>query len=592
MSKSKQNSTELGIKLTKRGLFRIAPDGSRDRIAPWIKVEARVIEGDDEGAPITSSSVRTTKSKRLGQWSVLIRFRDHDDEVREIIVLESVLGGPKIIDHLLDAGYRLPAPGDNRKLVLGYLRDASPARRATVVRQCGWQGNNFVISGKVYGPDGRRLIYAPRLNERSRQCWERRGSLAEWKDAIASPAETSTRLIVALCLAASAPLLKLTNGKGGIVHFGGRSSIGKTTGLAVARSFFGSAKEEQTVTWNFTKNGFEDLAAEFNDSLLPLDDTSQLEGPAKDAAQLITAITYMTAGRTAKNRSKFYSTLPTATWRVFGLSTGESTIADFAKKCGHRRQGGEHVRLIDLNADVDEKLGIFESLPEGFENSGQLVDHLQSACGQFHGTAFHRYVKEITADLDGTKQLIKGWVTEFEDTINDDDSTVTERRLAKTFALIFAAGMLAKRFGVFPWTSGVIRRAIKACYADAYRQFLGSTFKPETEFERLRKRLTKPGRILDLGSSSAHGGRARKHAYAFIKEDQKSNRRFVAIKPRRIEGWIKNAVDRRLFLAYLDGQAWLIRQANSPKFTKQVRISTIGQKRRRYYCIWADALDV
>ncbi|MEZ5480133.1 MAG: hypothetical protein R3E95_22425 [Thiolinea sp.] len=66
-----------------------------------------------------------------------------------------------------------------------------------------------------------------------------------------------------------------------------------------------------------------------------------------------------------------------------------------------RVKAGQQVRVIDIPADAGQGLGVFDTLPEGFGNSGDFADYLKDASKQQHGTAFVAYLETLVRDIPG-----------------------------------------------------------------------------------------------------------------------------------------------------------------------------------------------
>ena len=73
------------------------------------------------------------------------------------------------------------------------------------------------------------------------------------------------------------PLLRLTGGERGGIHFRGRSSEGKSTAQIVAGSVLGGGPKGFARSWNNTINGLEASTAQHNDSLLILDELKEVD---------------------------------------------------------------------------------------------------------------------------------------------------------------------------------------------------------------------------------------------------------------------------------------------------------------------------
>jgi putative DNA primase/helicase len=155
-------------------------------------------------------------------------------------------------------------------------------------------------------------------------------------------------------------------------------------------------------SWRATANGLEGVALGHTDTLLCLDELSQLA--AKDAGEAA----YMLANGAGKSRSsRDGSARKPAKWRVLFLSSGEIGLADKVAEDGRgkRLAAGQQVRIVDVAADAGAGMGMFENL-HGFESAEILARHLRSATQQHFGVAARQYIEAIVPDIDDLRNQI------------------------------------------------------------------------------------------------------------------------------------------------------------------------------------------
>jgi len=173
------------------------------------------------------------------------------------------------------------------------------------------------------------------------------------------------------------------------LHFKGASSTGKSTALHVAGSVWGGGDANGYVrSWRATANGLEGVSLGHSDTLLCLDELSQLA--AKDAGEAA----YMLANGAGKSRSsRDGSARRAAKWRVLFLSSGEIGLADKVAEDGRGRKlaAGQQVRIVDVAADAGSEMGMFENL-HGFASAEILARHLRAATQQHYGVAARQYL--------------------------------------------------------------------------------------------------------------------------------------------------------------------------------------------------------
>lgn len=287
------------------------------------------------------------------------------------------------------------------------------------------------------------------------------GSLKAWQDEVAANALGNSRLMLALSVGFTGPLLQPLSVDGGGYHYRGGSSIGKTTALVSAGSIWGGGGINGYVgTWRATSNGLEGVAALHCDTLLCLDEIGQID--AREAGQ----VAYMLSNGQGKTRAgRGGEARKAAEWRVVFLSTGEISLAQkMAEDSRNRRvMAGQEVRIVDIAADASAGMGIFEDL-HGFESPDALARHFKAAVSRNYGHPSIAFLRKLVdgrvANIDRAAELMKAF--QEQNHIAGADGQVS--RVLARFALAAAAGELALEFGVLPWKSGDAFAAAKTCF--------------------------------------------------------------------------------------------------------------------------------
>ena len=397
----------------------------------------------------------------------LIEFENSDEILVKMIVKSSSLNNlGSIKAFLVDLGY--PPEVDNHKhwqQVKAILGGHSTERVA--LSKCpGFVGNDYLCAdGKVIGnslghgpffPSGFKLHLPSEITT---------GKLKGWKRDVAAHAVHSSRLMMSLCSAFSGFVIRFANMESGGFHFFGDSSIGKSGCLKFSASVCGGVRFVES--WNTTDKAFEEMAAAHNDSILILDELKLVHEDPKKAAEIVMKRVYMIADGQGKKRTIGFEDC-SAIWALTFLSAGEVSLNDHASDGGRSRIKGEQVRVVDIPADAGKGLGVFESLPKEFSSAGDFAVHLEKMCGKNHGAAKLAFLKKLTSALHDNSFDVEGFLTERMDSFIKarcpDRSDGQEIRIAKRFALVYAAGSLAIKFDVLPFKRRDIRRAITACY--------------------------------------------------------------------------------------------------------------------------------
>lgn len=414
------------------------------------------------------NAVARTRDDRGENWGVLLTWRDGDGRLHEWAMPRAMLAGDgvSIREYLLDRGLYVAPDQVARQAFLRFLTAIVPAVTARCVTRVGWHriGKHevFVLPDAVYGNTPERVLLqsAGAVEHKFNQL----GMLSEWQDAIGRYCIGNTRLLLAVSAAFTGPLLNLTGEQSGGINFKGGSQIGKTTTLRVAGSVWGGDSEPLGYMrqWRATANGLEGTAAAHCDALLALDELGQID--PREAGD----VAYMLANGAGKGRAgREGNARPVLSWRIFILSTGESSLADLAQEAGRRAKAGQEVRLVDLPADLENGLGIFDELHD-MPTAEALVRALRDATMRFYGTPIRAFLTVLTAELARDREgLLRG--------LQDRRREFLERHVpagasgqvlsvAGRFALVAAAGELATRFGVTGWEPADADWGVGLCF--------------------------------------------------------------------------------------------------------------------------------
>ena len=443
----------------------VLPDGFRYRSDGHIEylVEGKNCEADWKHLCSPIEFLAVTRDGDQHSWGRLIRVLTPDGHWnRSAIPLDLLAGSGEELRRLLfDMGLEFEIGRPARLAISSLIASAKPSARALSVPHVGWNGQRFVLPDQAIGGDDTELIvFQP--NSSIKHAYRTQGTLGDWQNQVAHYAVGNSRLALAVATAFAGPLLRLVDMEGGGVHFRGGSSIGKTTALHVAGSVWGGGGLGGYIqSWRATDNALEGIALAHCDTLLPLDEMAEVEGKAAGKTA------YMLANGQGKARSNRAGDLrPTAEWRTIFLSTGEISLSDkVAEGQTRRTTAGQEVRIVDLSADAECGLGIFENL-HGCNRPSDLADHLRTASARYYGHASRIFLEHLTSDLDGYREKARRLMDEWLEDHCPSEADGQVRRVAQRFALIAAAGELAIAMSILPWPKGEAHIAAGRCFED------------------------------------------------------------------------------------------------------------------------------
>lgn len=376
----------------------------------------------------------------------LLRFKSTAGKWREwAMPMELLAGdGTQLRGELLAMGLKLD-PYKARQQLPHYLQSEDPKRHINCALQVGWCGDSFVLPDSVIGPKSESVIF--QSGERGHEEHTQAGTLAGWRDGIATKAVGNPLLMLAVSASFAGPLLQRCNIEGGGFHVVGDSSTGKTTLIEAACATWGGTGFKRS--WRATANGMEGAAAMFNDCLLAMDEISECD--PKEVGAIVYALGN---GRGKQRASRSGNAKGVMQWRCFVISSGERTIATTMQEGGHRAKAGQSMRLLDIPAA--QTYGAWDALHDS-TSPAAFSDAIKRTAAKHHGHAGRAFLEKLTFDRsDFCAMLEEVKATAMFAT---DGNEGQDKRAAARFALIGLAGELATEYGVTGWPVGAAGEA-------------------------------------------------------------------------------------------------------------------------------------
>jgi hypothetical protein len=297
-----------------------------------------------------------------------------------------------------------------------------------------------------------------------------RGTIQEWRKITSFLKDQQVATFI-LCAGYAGPFVALADmGMNQGFELAGPGGTGKSTMQRVAAAVCGPAHNpvgcNYWITANTTINGLEGAMAEHNDMVLILEESNQFaasEGIASRAAKF-NALVFALADGTAKRR--FGDRQGKRSRFLFITSTNEP-LADLL--AGYRVAVADAAadRMLTLPLKPDRPHGIFDAVPDNWDNIGGLAKYLNDATRKTYGVGIRkllsRLVKERTKDPEGVLARLRGYLAEFRNEVGVDGSDGSEARVADAFGLVYAAGMFALRYKAVSDNLDPLAAA-KACY--------------------------------------------------------------------------------------------------------------------------------
>jgi putative DNA primase/helicase len=416
------------------------------------------VDDNDEWSWVCSplEPLADTRDRDNRNWGTLLEVVDRDGK-RHVWVMPAEIGptvgdGTEFRRALANRGHKTAAGNKARNRLSDFVTTWRPSRKVRCVGAIGWCGDAFVMPDETFGGAENVVLQVEGVAPE----FATAGALDGWRTEIAARCTGNSRLAFAVSAAFAGPLLKLAGEESGGVHFRGQSSIGKTTGLHVARSVWGAPLG----SWRTTDNNAEAIAAGACDALLTLDEIGQA------SPRVVGELAYMLGNGRGKGRMKRDATARTVhRWRVLFLSTGEVPMATRIMEGGDKARAGQEVRVLEIAADAGQGRGLFEAL-HGYRDGAQLAEHLRLAADRNCGHAAREFLGHITKDVNGLAKTIPEARARFiaEHCPADADGQV--KRACGRFAVVGIAGELATQYGVTGWRKGEATAAAVHLFRD------------------------------------------------------------------------------------------------------------------------------
>ncbi len=342
----------------------------------------------------------------------------------------------------------------------------------SVATRSGWHKGSFVFpSGDVIGDQTFEVCLPNDLKRYGRKFCEK-GTLAGWQK-LAAFARGNTRLMMAIALAFVGPLGDLLRVESVMIQLFGAPGSGKSGIAAAAGAMWGCNLDLPlptfSETWNNTVNKIDLIAALHHAMFLVLDEAKSVDddGQRRKAFQVIAkALMRLAEGAT---KGRMTELAAAATWWMAVLSTSNLSLDEMAERDHCHIDDAHRTRLIDVPLACGANgFGAFENL-YGFADHAAFATELKRIARTHCGVASTRFVEGVVAWRKRDKRGLCNWLSERRDCYR----RVAKRRVAsgqrdlarlhEKFATIFAAGALAIKFGIVPWSNNELGNALLAC---------------------------------------------------------------------------------------------------------------------------------
>ncbi len=455
--------------------------------------------------------------------------------------------------------------------------DRKNERRLT--SELGWHEGVFVLPGTTFPAGGRPAFE----REHGRYYAQARtaGTSKGWQDKVAAPAACSSRMVTAILAAFAAPLLLLSGRRAGGfgLSLSGTTSTGKTTALRLAKSVI---DEPTPDSWGMSRSGGTAVLCGYTDLPVFFDETAAVRGSKRGNSTIVSEMTDVLSGG---RPDLLHPDWQPEHHRDGGGAIRSVLLATTEGKLDPWRRQGERARLIEVPAERPGSFGVID-YPErarpaidSKSKAGEHIERLDRAAAQNHGHALPRFVAHLVEHWADVPGWIEQYTAAFERIACGADRDGWARRVLACFALIYAAGMLARRFGIVPWSEEVIRDAVLRCWKDAMRAVATPETQAAEAAERVRRWITGAKRVATVGRNFDPG---KVDGYEVIHDRDRGEpvalvQRERLVKPAGGEAALAAALD------HMKRKGWLLPNRDTGAVTRQKRFDGTTQKLRFVY---------
>ncbi|HYF78218.1 MAG TPA: DUF927 domain-containing protein [Symbiobacteriaceae bacterium] len=423
----------------------------------------------DEKPPLTV--IGYGHDVQTGVRYTLVAFQDGKGERAEALISakDKARGEARIMDVLAHAGFDVPGSSKRRRAIIDLLDSSVAADEFVIVSRVGWSEMNFCLPTRVYGPNRKRVRLV--LQDGATNHWyARAGTYEQWRDHVALPCRGNRTLIFGLAFAFAPPLMGICTVESGGFQLTGPSSIGKTMALALWGSVWGGGgKDGFCSSWHTTVNAIDTEAALHRHVPVFKDEAKLADTPGgPKAGDIVAKAVFQYTGGQAKKRQPDKD--KPVIWDALFFSSSETPFPQLARDAKIELTVGQIARMVDIPADAEKGHGIFETLHDA-KDAASAANALKAAAKMYYGTAADKFLTPLTEDMTKRPEWLKGWVERrmrfYRSVMPHPRPEGPYQRIGDRFALVYAAGALAVRYGVLPFTRKEVRKAVIYCHKRA-----------------------------------------------------------------------------------------------------------------------------
>ncbi|TIL35965.1 DUF927 domain-containing protein [Mesorhizobium sp.] len=375
----------------------------------------------------------------------------------KLLLPMSTTAAPReIVKALIDRGADWPNDAAQQERSIGQIISAVPDQACVLSGTSGWVDDVFMFGKLAIGAHKGAYRVHEHLIRGTERLAKKAKTSDTWKRSVAKSAAKSSYAAFTIMQALAAPLLIFADlPEGAIFHFGGSGSTGKTTALMAGASVYGAA--HPLPGWQAGERGLHERAAANSDLQLILDDTEKLPVTSRNRYQEIASIAHtLTSGESRDYAQSVQKTLPKLQWRCWAVSSGPNIMEREFAGASHNWSDGDRARWIDIPVPSKNEGGVWDRVPakESFKARGKRSNDLFRRTNRAYGAIGRQWIRLVQEKRQDFAVNLPREIDRFVDRVCPTGGGV-ERRIAAKFGLVYAAGRLATRQGLLPWSGNL-----------------------------------------------------------------------------------------------------------------------------------------
>jgi putative DNA primase/helicase len=411
------------------------------------------------------------EDEKTNMFSLKIVFQDIYRNQKSIVVPRAQLSDPKrLIAELNNHGAALPPKRKIQTFLQRIIKSEDVAPHKYRAKDFGWQNDgSFVSFTRTLKSDNSNSSKTIAPLSPFTDHLVKNGNLDKWQNTVARNAKYSSPMVFSICTAFAAATLKSSD----LNTFGfmlvGPAKTGKSCIQLAAGSVIGFSEEKYLPNFRCTDAALEELTASFNDHVLLINEGELVLGETSEQrAQKLRAFAYRLAEGQSKGFSKTVDR-PRSFYRTIFIGSMEHYSTSQQRLTQSNQASGSEVRVFDVLAVTKNSVDVFDRAPKNLQDgkrkkwADDMFNKIHRGAKENSGVAYHPFVTHLIDDQKESRRFLKREADRFFDKIASSSSDAGIRHITKYCSRIVAAGLLARKLKILPWSRKLIEGSAKRC---------------------------------------------------------------------------------------------------------------------------------